>query len=320
MRTARNQSGITLVELIISLAIASMLLVGLHQLIGSSFATQELIDEQTELSRSARFAMVRMTRAVTGSQRLLVPMGDNPSTTNVESIRDEIVGTDSSRSAVLAVTLDSSSDLDANGIPDADNDGDGLIDEDLPADTTNDGEPGLRGFDDDDNGSTDFRFSPAGDDDESNDRSQSEDPINGVDDDGDGTIDEDPGADNNDDGEPGVAGIDDDGDGQIDEGSEDDDDEDGVSDEDWYDPVVFYLDGSTLVERRAVPWDQNGDSRISGRDYIESNIVEGVTYLSFERSEKEPLQRQLVKITLAIANANGTEFSLTTQVRLGGFE
>ena len=39
-----------------------------------------------------------------------------------------------------------------------------------------------------------------------------------------------------------------------------DDDEDGQDDEDWFDPVVFYLQGSALIERRAVPWDENGDS------------------------------------------------------------
>ena len=89
--------------------------------------------------------------------------------------------------AVLAVTLNRSQDMDADGVPDADNDGDGRFDEDLPADTQNDGKAGVRDFDDDGNGIKDFFLSPAGDDDESGDLAQSEDPLNGTDDDGDGS-------------------------------------------------------------------------------------------------------------------------------------
>ena len=150
--------------------------------------------------------------------------------------------------------------------------------------------------------------------------SQSEDPFNGVDDDADGSVDEDPGADNNGDGAPGIAGVDDDGDGNIDEGSADDDDEDGQSDEDWFDPVVFYLQGSSLTERRAVPWDESGDSLVSGRDYVESTIADNVTLLRFERVALSGGQQQLIDITLTLSDSDGDAFNLNARVRLGSWQ
>ena len=101
-----------------------------------------------------------------------------------------------------------------------------------------------------------------------------EDPVNGIDDDGDGSIDEDPASDMNGDGCPGICGLDDDEDSSIDEGVIDDDDEDTGSFDDPYDPVVFYLIGSSLVQRTPVPWNEDGisapDGPVDGRDFIVS--------------------------------------------------
>jgi type II secretory pathway pseudopilin PulG len=319
------QIGHTLVELLISMAIAAMLLGGLWQLLGIGTSAMTVVDERTDLARQARFAMSRMLSAVSDSHRLLIPLADNPATDFDENIRVQTIpasppqGSSTLATAVLAVTMSRSIDIDSNGVFDADNDGDGRFDEDLPADTHNDGKAGIRDFDDDGNGVTDFWFSPAGDDDESNDLSQSEDAFDGVDNDGDGNIDEDPSADNNGDSAPGVAGVDDDGDGNIDEGAIADDDEDGQSDEDWFDPIVFYLQGSSLIERRAVPWDENGDSNVNGQDFVESTLVGDVTLLRFERIAGTALQQQLVDVTLTIAEPNGEQISLNAQIRLGGW-
>ena len=215
--------------------------------------------------------------------------------------------------------MPASLDLDGNGIPDADNDGDTRIDEDLPADTTNDGKSGILDIDDDGNGVKDFAFSPPADDDESADFSQNEDAINGIDDDGDGIIDEDPGADNNGDGCPGICGVDDDADGGLDEGAAADDDEDGSSDEDWYDPVVFYLVGGTLMQRTPVPWDENGSGFVTGEDFIAESIAENVTRLRVERVPQTGHRSQLVDLTLELTSpATGAVVSLHTQVRVGG--
>ena len=318
------QSGYTLVELVISMAIAALLLTGLQQLLGSGMAVMEHADERTDLARQARFAMARMTDAVRLSERILIPMANDPATPFDENVREQTVPASPPQSgslfdsAVLAVTLSSTQDMDANGIADADNDGDGRLDEDLPADTENDGASGIRGIDDDGNGLADFLLSSAGDDDETILLASDEDPVNGLDDDGDGKIDEDPGADNNGDSAPGIAGVDDDGDGSIDEGDIADDDEDGESDEDWYDPVVFYLSDSTLVERRPVPWDENADGAVDGRDVVESALADNVTLLRFERLTPSLAgQKQLVDVTLTLAEASGETISLNTRVRVG---
>ena len=202
------QAGYTLIELVVSIGIAAMLLTGLQQLLGVGIETMEVVEERTEQARQARFALSRMVDAVHQSDRLLIPLSNNPATTFDENVREQTVPASPPQSgstlasAVLAVTLSPTQDMDGDGIADADNDGDGRIDEDLPADIQNDGKAGIRDFDDDGNGVKDFLLSPSGDDDESNDFSQSEDPINGMDDDGDGSIDEDPGGDMNGDSRP----------------------------------------------------------------------------------------------------------------------
>jgi prepilin-type N-terminal cleavage/methylation domain-containing protein len=320
-RTA--QTGYTLIELLVSIGIAALLLTGLQQLLGVGIDTLDAVERRTELARRARFAMSRMVDAVQHSDRLLIPLANNPTTPFDENLREQTVPASPPQfgsvlaTAVLALTISPDQDMDANGIADADNDGDGRIDEDLPADAHNDGKAGVRDIDDDGNGSKDFFLSPAGDDDESNDFKQSEDPFNGIDDDGDGSIDEDGGADMNGDLAPGVAGVDDDGDGNVDEGNVNDDDEDGAVDEDWFDPVVFYLNGNRLVERRAVPWDANLDSTLNGRDFVESDIGENITLLRFERLPPGGGQ-QLIDITLRVAGDNSESITLNTRVRQGG--
>lgn len=318
-----RQAGFTVIELLVSIAISALLLTGLTQLLNTGISSMEIVRDRTDLARQARFAMSRMVDSVRGSDRLLLPLADNPATPFLENVREQTVPPSPPQSgsilntAVLAVTLNRTIDLDGDGTFDADNDGDGRFDEDLPADTQNDGKAGLRDFDDDGNGVADFWLSPSGDDDEGNDLSQSEDWINAVDDDGDGSVDEDPGADNNGDGAPGVVGIDDDNDGSIDEGSASDDDEDGQVDEDWYDPVVFYLRDSVLTERRAVPWDESGDSVVTGQDYVEIAVADNVTLLRFERLPVSAGQQQLVDITLTLGDPDGETINLNARVRVG---
>ena len=322
MTGAFTQRGVTVIELVVSIAVAAMLLAGLQQLLAAGTATMSDVTRTTNAQRDARFAMQRIVAALSDGETLIVPQRDNPSTVLAEHIREQTfpAGTppagSSLASAVLAISIGRSQDLDADGIADADNDGDGRINEDPPADLSNDGEPGLAGFDDDGNGTADYSYSPAGDDDESNDLAQSEDPVNGRDDDGDGSVDEDPPADVNNDNAPGILGVDDDGDGLVDEGNADDDDEDGQSNEDWYDVVVFYLNGSSLIERRPVPWDENGSGSVTGTDYVESVIATDVSRVRFERVPIVTGQTELVDITLELTGPTGDTTSLQTRVRV----
>ena len=318
-------NGYTLIEVLITLAIAAVLMATLGGVLGRVLQTHDAVREKNNLAEQARFAMQQMVWAVSQSRLLLLPMADKTSTVFVENVREQTNPPSppppgsSLATAVLAVTMPTSVDLDASGTPDADNDGDGRIDEDLPADTTNDAKPGIRAIDDDGNGIVDHAFSSAADDDESADFSQNEDAFNRTDDDGDGISDEDPGADNNGDGCPGACAVDDDADGTVDEGGAADDDEDGSSDEDWYDPLVFYLIGGTLMQRSPVPWDENSSGDVTGQDFIAESIAENVTRLRVERLPQGGDRSELVDITLELTSpATGEGVSLHTQVRVGG--
>ena len=76
-----------------------------------------------------------------------MPLKDNPNTNWPEHIREQTVppsppiGDSTLATAVLAVTLPAYVDLDNDGFPDADDDRDGLIDEDLPNDNHHDFSP-----------------------------------------------------------------------------------------------------------------------------------------------------------------------------------
>lgn len=290
-----SMSGFTYIELLVTLAIGALLVAGLNGVMGQALQSRDAAAETNRLTREASSALQRMTRAVSRTRLLLLPQNDKASTNWPENLREETVppsapvGDSSFASAVLAVTLPADIDLDGDGIADADNDGDGLLDEDLPADAHNDGAAG----------------------------------IFGIDDGGDGTVDEgpaaDPAADNNGDGCPGICGVDDDNDGNIDTGNAANDDEQGGDDEDWYDPLVFFLDNGVLKQRSPVPWDENGVDGITGRDVIVSDIATDVTRFSVERIALGDDRRQLVRLQLELTSPlTGETVSLQTRVRVGG--
>lgn len=319
-RSRKLSAGMTLVEVLAALAIAAILLAALNGVVSQAFVTQGYVSEHNDVARQARFAMERMTWALRGTRLLVLPLRDKPATTWREHVREQTVPASAPEAgsilatAVLAVTLPLDVDQDGNGKPDADNDGDGRIDEDPPDDANYDFAAGVYQIDDAGDGFVDISF--PGDDDEFM-FDVAEDPLDGVDNDGDGNVDEDPPADANGDGQPGIAGVDDDGDGSVDEGASSDDDEDGVSDEDWYDTVVFYLNGDTLMERMPVPWDESANGFVSGRDYLESPLAEGVTRFRVERVPLAGERAELVDIVLELAHGDGEVVSLHTLVRVG---
>ncbi len=319
----RESGGFTLIELLVALALASLILIGTSGLVNNVLGTEDVVAERNQLQQDARFAMHRMTTAVAETRNLMLPMPDKPDTDWRENVREETVpasppeGSSTKATAVLATSLSEFVDLDANGFADADNDSDGRIDEDFPADNVFDYGPGIYLIDDGGDGSVDEGFSADNDDDERL-SAEDEDPINGIDDDADGVVDEDAGADMNADGAPGLSGVDDDADGQIDEGNTDDDDEDGSVDEDWLDAVVFHLQGDSLVERHPVPWDETANGWISGRDFVESVIAENVTRFRVERPVADGSDKQIVDLTLELTGPTGGFVSLNARVRVGG--
>ncbi len=317
----RHQFGITYVELLAAVTIAALLTIGLMGVVSEALQSRDIVSEQNDLNRQARFALQRMVRSVSHSRLLLLPHNDKPWSNWRENIREETVPPtvptdDSSKyTAVLAVTLPHYVDHDNDSFPDADNDRDGRIDEDLPNDWNYDSAPGIYLIDDDGDGIVDENISGDSDDESS---TLNDDPIDGLDNDGDDNIDEDPPSDMNNDGCPGICGVDDDGDGQVDEGSADDDDEDGGQWEDWYDPLVFFLDGNTLKERMPVPWDEDSSGSVNGRDFITSDIADNVTRFRVERLRQLGNQPVLVEIILELASPlSGESVSLRTRVRVG---
>ncbi len=320
----RKQLGVTLLELLIAVALGALIIAGMSAVMGELTQAQAAIQERNRLTENGRFAMERMVRALSHSRHLLLPLADKPATDWRENVREETVpasppeGSSTKATAVLAVSLSATADLDADGFPDADNDRDGHIDEDYPADVAYDFASGIYLIDDGGEGFVDEGFFSFNDDDEQANQSN-EDPINGVDDDVDGVTDEDPGSDMNGDGAPGIAGVDDDSDGQVDEGNAADDDEDGFVDEDWLDAVVFYLQGDSLIERHPVPWDETANGFMSGRDFIESVIAEGVTRFRVERPIASSPTLQIIDLTLELTGPDsGETVNLHTQIRVGG--
>lgn len=312
-----HQSGITLVELVVALLIGAVLIAGLGSIVGTAVSNREVTHERKQLVEQSQFAMQRITMAVRYSTVLLLPLSDNPSTDWPESERVQTVpastpvGSSTLATAVLAVALPEYSDLDSNGIPDADDDRDGYIDEDQPANRYNDAAPGIVGIDDDGDGSID----EGNNNDDDEDGAVDEDHIDNSDNDSDGSRDEDVGTDNNNDGCPGLCGVDDNSDGLIDSGSLANNDEMGANGDDWTNPVVFYLSNGNLIERTPVPWDVNGGG-VTGADYVETVIAENLTQLRFERINTID-QQPLIDVSLQLTAANGDSVNLNTRLRIG---
>lgn len=320
----RFQRAFTYIEMLLSVTIMGMVMLALMGVVNTATETSEEVRTNNDLTRQARFALVRMVKMTSTSTRLLLPLIDNPATNWPENLREQTIpasapiGDSTFASAVLAVTLPYDIDLDQDGTPDADDDGDGQFNEDWPNDNQHDFAPGIIGIDDDGDGNADGGASY--DDDE--DGSENEDPLDGIDNDGDGSIDEDTASDMNGDGCPGVCGVDENGNGTIDGGSNDDDDEHSNGYEDPYDPVVYYISGNSLIERLPARWDTDGisvpDGPVDGRDFIESPIAENVTRFRVERLDDGTLP-ELVDIVLELTNPDsGETVSLQTRVRLGG--
>lgn len=287
-----NERGMTLVEILLIVAIAAILLLGLNGLVGSVYSQWQYSNEKQEMLSQGNFVMSRIIQEANATRRVLIPLRENPLTAYSESMRN-----------ILAVTLDPGLDRDADGFADGDNDKDGLIDEDIPADNTFDGFPGIIGIDDDNDGVVDENIGGAGwfsDNDE--DGLKREDFINGLDDDGDDSIDEDIPKDND------QAGGDADNDF--------DNDGDGLENEDWLDAVVYFVsaDGKQLIKRMP------NLNPINGTAYTEYPVLEA-EQISFS-VERLPFvagnRSELVEVKLLLSGKYGGEVRFETRLRIGG--
>jgi len=274
----KSEDGVTLLELLVVLFILSIIVGGLSEMLAGGLKASRENRAKTVLIEDASYAMNRIIGATRETDWVFIPGNSNP-------VRD-----------ILAISAM------------VDNDNDGKIDEDWGADIGNDGQPGIAGFDDDGDGSTDEGgVALQGDDDE--DGSIDEDvPKNGLDDDGDGNYDEEFRGDMNGDGCPGICSRDDDGDGSIDEGSIDDDDEDGMVDEDPVDPLIFYVKDGALYEKK-IQWNPFTGSN----DVTEKKLIDNVTHFRVERLMGMN-GKTVVKIRLGVSDGKGAEVMLESEV------
>jgi len=301
-----NSGGFTLVEILIALAFASILVVGTLGLATPALDSYHYSQARSDLVMQGNFAMEQMIDAVTKTRRLLLPLADNPDTSQNESLRD-----------LLAVTLDPLIDRNHDGYADANNDKDFFdtngnairdadelenIDEDIPPDNTNDSRPGIIHIDDDNDGLTDewwFLGTMYTDNDE--DGQTREDHIDGYDNDGDSSIDEDIPRKNDQEG----------GDANT-----YDNDGDGLKSEDWLDPVVFYVsgDGTRLLQRIPVV------NAADGATFTEHALVQADSIsLTVQRLTSLPGDRgDLVEITLQLDHSPGGKVLLQSRIRAGG--
>lgn len=138
----KRQRGIALAELLVAAAIAALVMTALAGVLGSVRQADTQFSERALLQRDARLALERIAMMVEGSRSLLVPLEVTTTSRNV-----------------LAVSLPPGLDRNGDGYADADNNKNGSVDDDISTDYTNDGAPGIKGIDDDgdgtiDNGST----------------------------------------------------------------------------------------------------------------------------------------------------------------------
>lgn len=115
-----DKSGVTLLELVMSLAILGIIAVGLQQVISTATSTYNDTRDKQELLAEARYAMGRMVMFVQETDAIQKP--DDVSNEEVLIVSERVLDTYENTTRAY--------DEDGDGFLDADNDGDGLINED----------------------------------------------------------------------------------------------------------------------------------------------------------------------------------------------
>ncbi len=72
-----DKSGFTLLELIVSIAIIGIMMIGLQQVLGSALTTYDVTKTKQDLMASARFAMGRMVLFVQETNSIINPVPES---------------------------------------------------------------------------------------------------------------------------------------------------------------------------------------------------------------------------------------------------
>jgi len=118
MKKRKHQSGLTLLELLVAIAIFSIIVGGLYQVLDHTLAAYDTTRTQQNLLSQARYAMERMVLFVQVTDEIQNPAGSAiPELTVSERILDTYDN------------LSGAYRIDGDGLLDADNDADGLVNE-----------------------------------------------------------------------------------------------------------------------------------------------------------------------------------------------
>ena len=111
----KNQSGLTLFELLIAVALLGLIMSGFYHLMSTALSTYEYTGKNQELLAQARFALERVVMFGQEAKEIKRPAGDKL------EFPERVLDTyDNATHAYL---------VDGDGILDADRDADGLVDE-----------------------------------------------------------------------------------------------------------------------------------------------------------------------------------------------
>jgi prepilin-type N-terminal cleavage/methylation domain-containing protein len=116
----KDEQGLTLLELLISISILGIIVTGLYQALGTSISSYDIASNKQDLLAQARYAMERMIIFVQECDQIAVP--DSETAQEVLRVNER-----------LQDTYDNTADVysaDGDGLLDADNDGDGIVNED----------------------------------------------------------------------------------------------------------------------------------------------------------------------------------------------
>lgn len=120
-RLANNHFGLTLFELLISITILGIIMIGLHQVLGTALSSYDSITDKQNLLARARHAMERMVMFVEETDYISSHMVGEFNKTTL-TVSERVLDTYKNDTHAYMV--------EGDGIPDADNDSDGFVNED----------------------------------------------------------------------------------------------------------------------------------------------------------------------------------------------
>lgn len=120
----KNSAGFTLFELLVSITLLGIIMIGLQQVAGNALSSYAAAQEKQELLSAANYALERMVMFAEDCDQITNPVSETVE--NVLIISERVIDTYNNSTHAY--------DIDGDGILDADNDANGLVNDDAVAD------------------------------------------------------------------------------------------------------------------------------------------------------------------------------------------